>query len=217
MVNIPVMDVEKIMAALTNQREALTSHAQLLQQYGQSIQQLVTQTSRAPVLDPDPQPASDATPPTPGPEPRLPTPQRYDGKPGECRGFLTQCQLTFELQPSPFRTQRARIAYVITLLTDKARAWATAVWQGQGPEYSDFNTFSEDMLRVFDQSFSSDESTKKLMSIHQGKGIVADYAIAFRTLAAVSEWNESAFVVVFHHGLSDSQGWIGCCRLPQWS
>ena len=97
MVNIPVMDVEKIMAALTNQREALTSHAQLLQQYGQSIQQLVTQTSRAPVLDPDPQPASDATPPTPGPEPRLPTPQRYDGKPGECRGFLTQCQLTFEL------------------------------------------------------------------------------------------------------------------------
>ena len=189
-VNFTVTEFEKIMAALTsfgstldthgqaltNQREALTSHAQLLQQYGQSIQQLATQTPRAP----DPQPA--------------------------------------------------------TLLTDKVRAWATAIWQRQGPECSDFKIFSEDirirsqkslfamtckhvkelmfqlyppnmppnMLRVFDQSVSSAESAKKLMSIRQGKGSVADYGIAFRTLAAVNGWNDAALVVAFHHGLSDT-------------
>ena len=96
-VNITVPDFEKIMAALTrfgstlethgqaltNQQEALTSHAMLLQQYGQSIQQLVMQTSSARALDPDPQPASDPTPPTPGPEQQLPAQQRYDGKPGK--------------------------------------------------------------------------------------------------------------------------------------
>lgn len=188
--------------ALSSQRDTLASHAQLLQQYGQSIQKLVIQTPRAP----DPQPAPSPPPPlppTPGPEPRLPAPQRYDGKPGECRGFLTQCELTFELQPSTFLTERAKIAYVITLLTEKARAWATSVWQRQGPECTDFKIFSEDMLRVFDQSVSSADSAKKLMTIRQGTGSVADYAIAFRTLAAVSGWNEAALVVAFHHGLSD--------------
>ena len=43
---------------------------------------------------------------------------------------------------------------------------------------------------------------KKLMSIRRGKGSVADYGIAFRTLAAVSGWNDAALVVAFHHGLS---------------
>ena len=78
------------------------------------------------------------------------------------------------------------------------------MWQGQGPKCSDFETFSEDMLRVVDQSVLIAESLKKVMFIRQGKGSVADYAIAFRTLAAVSEWNESVLVVAFHHGFSDT-------------
>lgn len=231
-VNFTVSEYEKIMAALTSfgstldthgqvlnsQRESLDSHAQLLQQYGNAIQQLANQATGATNAQPVPtqpaptqpvpnQPAQNQANPTPtnsGPEPRLPAPERYGGKPGECRGFLTQCDLTFELQSSTFATERAKIAYVITLLTDKARAWATSVWQRQGPECSDFKKFSEEMLRVFDQSVSSTDSAKKLMNIRQGKGSVSDYAIAFRTLAAVSGWNDAALVVAFHHGLSDS-------------
>ena len=38
-------------------------------------------------------------------KPRLPPPERYDGSPGECRGFLTQCQLVFSLQPQTFPTE----------------------------------------------------------------------------------------------------------------
>ena len=93
---------------------------------------------------------------------------------------------------------------MVTLLSDKGRAWATAIWQRQGPECSDFRISSKDMLRVFDQSVSSTEAAKKLMSIRQGRDSVADYAIAFRTLSAVSGWNEPALVVAFHHGLSDT-------------
>ena len=59
------------------------------------------------------------------------------------------------------------------------------------------------MLRVFDQSVASTEAAKQLMYIQQGKSSVVDYAISFRTLAAVSEWNEPALVSAFHHGLSD--------------
>lgn len=193
---------------LNKQQEALARHDLMLQQIGTTLQQLTLQALPAPSTPPTP-PAPPAVPPDPQPlpshshEPRLPAPQRYDGKQGECRGFLTQCELTFELQASYFPTDRSKIAYVITLLTEKARAWATSIWQRQGPECSDFKLFTEDMLRVFDQSVAGKDAAKRLMSIQQGKGSVADYAISFRTLAAVSGWNEPALVSAFHHGLSD--------------
>lgn len=210
--------------ALTNQQHALTRHEEMLQQIATALQGLTTAPLQAlpvqpvavpptqPPVDPPAQPAIPAVHPAqaidpsasdPHRQPRLPAPQRYDGKQGECRDFLTQCQLTFELQPATYTNDRARIAYVITLLVDKARAWATSVWQRQGPECSDFNKFTEDMIRVFDQSVASEDAAKKLMSIQQGKTSVADYAIAFRTLSAVSGWNEPALVSAFHHGLSD--------------
>ena len=76
---------------------------------------------------------------------------------------------------------------MVTLLSDKGRAWATAIWQRQGPECSDFRISSKDMLRVFYQSVSSTEAAKKLMSIRQGRDSVADYAIAFPVCC---EWME---------------------------
>ena len=51
-------------------------------------------------------------------EPRLPAPQRYRSNPGGCRGFLNQCALTLELQPSVFPTDQSQVAYVIMLLRD---------------------------------------------------------------------------------------------------
>ena len=64
-------------------------------------------TSAAP---PDLGPVSPPTCPVPGfheprfHEPCLPPPERYNGEPGSCWSFLTQCQLLFSLQPpSPLR------------------------------------------------------------------------------------------------------------------
>ena len=198
--------------ALTTQQQALNRHEEMLQQIATALQRLTTAPPAQPPVIPPAQPVIPAVHPAqavdpaasdPHRQPRLPAPQRYDGKQGECRDFLTQCRLTFELQPATYTTDRTRIAYVITLLVDKARAWATSVWQRQGPECSDFNSFTENMIRVFDQSVASEDAAKKLMSIQQGRTSVADYAITFRTLAAVSGWNEPALVSAFHHGLSD--------------
>lgn len=68
--------------------------------------------------------------PTPR-EPRLSPPERYSGNPGTCRGFLSQCWLIFELQPSSFSSDRLKIAHIITLMSGRALSRATAVWEQQ--------------------------------------------------------------------------------------
>lgn len=57
-------------------------------------------------------------------EPFIPAPECYDGNVGICKSFLFKCSLVFELQPSTYRpsTDSAKIAYVLGLLTGRARA-----------------------------------------------------------------------------------------------
>ncbi|KAL6484299.1 hypothetical protein MHYP_G00063480 [Metynnis hypsauchen] len=46
-----------------------------------------------------------------------------------CRGFLLQSSLVFEQQPSLFPTERSKVVYMISLLTGRALAWATSLWE----------------------------------------------------------------------------------------
>ena len=128
-------DFEKIMAALNSLGSTMDTHGQVLALQQQTLAQhdyLLQQLNQRGVIAPlysvalDPpdtgrQPYAADPPDTPQPvapppcaEPRLPAPQRYNGNPGACRGFLAQCHLTFELQPTSFPTATSRIAYIIT-------------------------------------------------------------------------------------------------------
>ncbi len=110
-------------------KQLMAKHSDLLADVMQSIGQLF---QRIPVSSPSPAPRP---PPIDVPqvvaEPRLPPPKPFSGNANSCGGFLTQCSLTFELQPSSFPTDRSKIAYIITLLADKALSWASAVWESQ--------------------------------------------------------------------------------------
>ncbi|XP_062403850.1 uncharacterized protein LOC134094368 [Sardina pilchardus] len=101
-----------------------------------------------------------------------------------------------------FLTDRARIAYIITLLTGKARAWATAIWEQQGPSCNNYQDFTAEMRRVFDHPVGGREAANKLFQLRQGNSSVAEYAVHFRTLAAESKWNVEALIAGFQHGLS---------------
>uniref|UniRef100_A0A8D3D4L2 DUF4939 domain-containing protein n=1 Tax=Scophthalmus maximus TaxID=52904 RepID=A0A8D3D4L2_SCOMX len=62
--------------------------------------------------------------------PHLSWPERFSGESGDCRAFLTQCGLHFELQAAYYPTDRARIAYLISHLTSRAEAWAMIFQHG---------------------------------------------------------------------------------------
>lgn len=187
-------------AVLSRQEELMAKHSQLLADVMSSIRQLF---ERLPGSSPSSVSPQSGDRPSPVVEPRLPPPKPFTGDPSSCQGFLTQCSLTFELQPSSFPTDRSKIAYIITLLSDKALSWASAVWQSQGACCESYAAFVEEFKRVFDHPVSGRESSKRLLTLRQGSRSTADFAIEFRTIAAKSGWNDEALRVCFQGGLSE--------------
>lgn len=180
--------------ALGQWRAEMNSHGAMLNEILQTLQ---NRPPAQPLAAPTPRP------PAPHHEPRLPAPERYGGDPKECRGFLMQCRLAFDLQPAAYPTDHSRVAYVVTLLTGRARAWATAVFESGSSVCDSFQTFSREMMKVFAPTVSSRTAANQLLKLRQGTQSAADYAIQFRTLATESGWGEQALLVTFYHGLAD--------------
>lgn len=147
--------------------------------------------------------SSSSTSNPPAREPRLPPPETYAGDPGSCESFLVQCGLVFSLQPSTFPSDEAKVAYVITLLSGKARDWGTAIWTNQPALRTNFTEFSKEMKKVFDRSKQGREAAREVLQLRQGRLSVSDYGIRFRTLAASAGWNAEAMYDVFFNGLAE--------------
>lgn len=60
-------------------------------------------------------------------EPQLELPDKWDGITGKCEVFINSLELNFELQPSHYVNDRQSIALTVSLLSERATEWATAV------------------------------------------------------------------------------------------
>lgn len=149
------------------------------------------------------QASSSPTTPHHDPEPHANNPPPYDGDPNSCRAFLSQCALVFALQPRRYASEASRVAYVLTLLTGRAREWGTAVWDARAPFCHFFEDFREEMIKLFDRSAQGDEAAARLARLSQEGHSVTDFAIQFRTLAASCDWNEGALRSRFFEGLNE--------------
>lgn len=135
------------------------------------------------------------------PEPHANNPPVYDGDSNACQAFLSQCSLVFSLQPRRYATEEAKVAFVLTLLSGRAREWGIAVWRSRAPCCTSFVAFRQEMAKLFDRSAQGDEAAARLSSLSQKKCSVTDYAIQFQTLAAACGWNEGALRARFLEGL----------------
>lgn len=135
------------------------------------------------------------------PEPRCNNPPLHDGDPNSCRAFLAQCSVVFALQPRMYDAEETKVAFVLTLLTGKAREWGTSVWQTRAPCCASLNDFRLEMMRLFDWSARGQEAADQLARLHHSGRSVTEYAILFKTLAASCDWNEGACRSIFRAGL----------------
>ncbi|KAI7790520.1 Pol polyprotein [Triplophysa rosa] len=161
------------------------------------LAELVREAGRA--GNPHPSPPRGATHES---EPHANSPPLYDGDPNSCRAFLSQCSLVFALQPRRYATEETRIAYILTLLTGRARQWGIAVWEAQDPCCRSFREFRSEMTSLFDRSARGDEAAAQLSRMTQGRGSITDFVIRFKTLAAACDWNAGALRARFLDGLS---------------
>ena len=135
-------------------------------------------------------------------EPNVGAPERYDGDPATCNAFLCNCSILFALQPLTFSSEEARVAYTINHLTGWARLWGTAEWQRGTPACHSFQSFANELRRVFDTGPLGADAGRELLALVQGSRSVTDYAIDFRTKAPMCDWNPAALRDVFMRGLA---------------
>uniref|UniRef100_A0A3Q2XB38 CCHC-type domain-containing protein n=1 Tax=Hippocampus comes TaxID=109280 RepID=A0A3Q2XB38_HIPCM len=144
------------------------------------------------------------SPPIVGREPNFPHPHRYGGKPGLCKQFLHQCSLIFDQQPSAYEKDSTKVAFVMSLLTGQAAAWAVEISNAQPGLRSSFPEFVAEFRRVFHHPVMGREAEGRLLAIRQGKQSVAEYSISFRILAARSGYGDHALCGLFRRGLNVS-------------
>ena len=147
---------------------------------------------------------SEIVPVQPVSEPRLPTPQTFEGDLSLCRGFLSQCELLFVHQPSRYSSPKSRVALIVSLLSGRALQWAVATLEKHPLLASNYKQFIGEFKLVFDHPPEGSDLASKLLTISQGTRSVADYAVEFRILAAECKWNDDALACAFRAGLSDT-------------
>ncbi|KAK3519723.1 hypothetical protein QTP70_003700 [Hemibagrus guttatus] len=144
--------------------------------------------------------------------PRLALPDKFDGSADRCRGFLRQCEVFFAHQPGMYSNEETQCAFVMSLLTNKALEWASAVWDADPQIRSSFSHFAGLIREVFEYPAGGKDISVQLMELRQGTDTAADYAITFRTLAAQSGWNDASLWAVFRAGLNPELQTELACR-----
>ncbi|ROL48082.1 Retrotransposon-derived protein PEG10 [Anabarilius grahami] len=129
------------------------------------------------------------------------TPAPYAGSAEDCSGFLLQCELVLEMQPHLYPNDSAKIAFLISQLRGKALKWADSIWSQHGAITQSYSSFTSHFREVFGKPISDSSAGEKLYNLKQGSMSIYDYALQFRTLAAVSGWNEQALITTYRQGL----------------
>ncbi|MGL5934527.1 MAG: DUF4939 domain-containing protein, partial [Cetobacterium sp.] len=128
-------------AMLATHQHQLTHLTTLTEELVRTLQALHAPASPSPPQQAPPPPAALSTAAAPSAGPRLAFPEKFDGTPAKCKGFLLQCSLFVDQQPSLYPTDQARIAFVCSLLSGRALDWATAVWSYDRPTFPSFTAF----------------------------------------------------------------------------
>lgn len=136
-------------------------------------------------------------------EPYIPVPEWYSGS------FLLRCSLVCDLQPLTYPSDRAKIAFVVKLLSGRVVWWATAVTENQTPASAQFYLFKEELRRVFDHPDRVEKVAVKLHSLRQGSTLVADYSIQFCILGGGVGCRKGSACIVGTQAISSVGAWSG--------
>ena len=142
---------EEFQASVTSQVNHLASQ----------LHQVLSQLGTAPPATPPAE--TPAAAPVTGPvvhmSLRLAPPEKFSGDSGDCRTFLVQCDLHFRHNPAAFESDQAKVAFMVSHLTGRAAAWATAEWSRDSDICQSLTVFRDNLSRIFDHSSPAREAS----------------------------------------------------------
>jgi len=92
---------------------------------------------------------------SPGPsshprEPKVALPPEFTGKVSEFENFMAQCSLVFELRPSTYSTDKAKVLFIVSRLSGSAFQWARSIISDPyHPLRSDYPAFKSALGAVY--------------------------------------------------------------------
>lgn len=176
-------EYDRMKEVVTHQGRRLGSHEALLQQLLDQINRSVTisrlSASKPQSLVHEPQAAAPDPPSCSVSEPNIPPPAKYSGNPNTCCEFLTQIQLAFNAQPSRFRREPAKIAYVANLLQGPPLTYFNALCEQQSTVVRSFAALSAELKRVYDHPIRGHQAGQQLLRLHQGGWSLREFASKF--------------------------------------
>ncbi|KAL8422456.1 hypothetical protein RB596_002963 [Gaeumannomyces avenae] len=144
---------------------------------------------------------------------KFPTPDRYDGKEGTLKAFLTECKGFFAFYYDQFNTEPQKVAYAATRLNGKVKEWFEPVWanflkgHNESKEktkiiFTTFARFEEEITSVFGQVNKQRVAERKLLQLKQ-KGAASVYVSEFQRLVNKLDWTDQTKIAHFYNGLRD--------------
>ncbi len=129
-------------------------------------------------------------------------PAPFTGVAEQCNGFLLQCSLALEMQPHLYATDRAKIAFIISLLTGRVLQWAETIWTQSSTVTQSVNSFIEHFREVFGRPAGRWFIRWRTAVSSPSRIAVNNWLCSqFRTLAAASGWNERSLLTSYRQGL----------------
>lgn len=152
---------------------------------------------------PDPLPPTFPDPlPATSKEPRVDLPERFSGRPKDLRNFLTSAKNLFDLQPSRYSTDRAKVGLIGGQCTGDALTWYTTLVETESTLIRDYKEFIKAFKTEFGDPYAQDNARRTLLSMTQGRSSATTYAIRFRRAAVESGFNNETLMYVFKNGLN---------------
>lgn len=144
------------------------------------------------------------TTPRPHTAPKLPLPEKYDGKRFLFRQFINCVKLHFSVLPNRFQSDLAKTGFVASLLRGSALDWITPYLEKQDEMLSSWATFESRFTAMFDDPHRAKTAVTKLTQLRQGRRSVVAYAAEFRRIIMDADFDNNAQVYWFRAGLADS-------------
>lgn len=136
-------------------------------------------------------------------EPIVSLPAKFDGNRENCRSFISQVKLHFQMLPLKYPDDRTKIGFIGTLLTGIAAAWFSPLFEQGSPILSDFIAFIDEFKHMFGDYDRRAVAADKIHRLRQGYRSASTYAAEFRQLSCDLLWGEEALIDIFLRGLND--------------